>query len=231
MSAAVHTSTSVNVCAEMPKPAVAYYRVSTAKQGRSGLGLDAQRASVHALVGTPIAEFTEVESGKRNDRPQLAAALAYAKRHKATLVIAKLDRLARNNAFVANLLESRVDIRCADMPEADRTMLQMMSVFAEFEARAIGRRVKEALAQAKQRGTRLGTHSAVLSAENRAAALAFAASVAPEIEAIRGDGHNTVRAITVQLNARGVATSTGGTWHVTSVQRLLSRINGNTQST
>ncbi len=128
---------------------VTYYRVSTQRQGQSGLGLEAQRSAVQAyLAGKEIiAEFTEVESGRKTDRPQLAAALALAKKQKATLVIAKLDRLARNVHFISGLLESNVQFVAADMPEADRTFLQMAAVFAEWEAKKISERTKSAQAQ------------------------------------------------------------------------------------
>ena len=138
---------------------VAYYRVSTDRQGMSGLGLDAQRAAVARHIGQAelVAEFTEVESGRKNDREQLAHAMSLAKRTKATLVIAKLDRLARNVHFISGLLESNVPFVCADMPEADRTFLQMMAVFAELEARKISERTKAALAQIKAQGRKLGS--------------------------------------------------------------------------
>jgi DNA invertase Pin-like site-specific DNA recombinase len=143
---------------------VAYYRVSTAKQGQSGLGLQAQKESVEQYLNGGdlqlIAEFTEVETGKGSNaltkRPELQKAIAFAKKNKATLVIAKLDRLARNVHFIAGLLESGADFVAADMPEADRAMIQMMSVFAELEARRISERTKAALAQAKKNGVKLG---------------------------------------------------------------------------
>jgi DNA invertase Pin-like site-specific DNA recombinase len=134
---------------------IAYLRVSTDKQGRSGLGLAAQRKALEPY--DVISEYEEVESGRNNARPQLALALADAKRRGCGLVIAKLDRLARNVHFVSGLLESGVPIVCADMPEADRTMLHMMAVFAEWEARRIGERTREALAAAKARGVKLGS--------------------------------------------------------------------------
>ena len=134
---------------------IAYYRVSTQRQGLSGLGLEAQR---HALAGYDIvAQYTEVESGKKSSRPELAKALAHAKEIGATLIIAKLDRLARNVHFITGLLEAGVPIECADMPEADRTFLQMAAVFAEWEGRRISQRTKDALAAAKRRGVKLGS--------------------------------------------------------------------------
>jgi DNA invertase Pin-like site-specific DNA recombinase len=141
---------------------VAYYRVSTQRQGHSGLGLQAQRKAVQdhlRLTGAELlAEFTEVESGTRKARPQLAEALALCRKERATLVIAKLDRLARNVHFISGLLESRVDFLCCDMPEADRTFLQIATVFAEWEARRISERTRGALAAAKVRGTLLGAN-------------------------------------------------------------------------
>ena len=131
---------------------VTYLRVSTERQGQSGLGLEAQRAAVAAHVlgrGEVVAEFVEVESGKRSDRPELARALVEAKRAGAVLLIAKLDRLARNVAFIANLLESGVEVTAADMPEANRFLLHIMAAVAEQEGRAISERTRSALAAAK----------------------------------------------------------------------------------
>ncbi len=140
---------------------VAYYRVSTDKQGRSGLGLEAQERAVHDYVnnvdGKLIAPpFIEVDSGKRRGSPELAKALAHAKRHKATLVVAKLDRLARSVAFVSALLESGVDFRAIDMPEANRFMIHILSAVAEYEAQLISERTKAGLASRKARGLPLG---------------------------------------------------------------------------
>ncbi len=139
---------------------IAYYRVSTARQGRSGLGLEAQRAAVREYLNGGrwrlIDEVTEVESGKRSDRPELARALAACRVHNATLVIAKLDRLARNVAFIANLMEARVDFVAVDMPEANRLTVHVLAAIAEHEAAAISARTKAALSRAKARGTRLG---------------------------------------------------------------------------
>ncbi len=138
---------------------VAYYRVSTDKQGQSGLGLDAQRHAVASYLSGRadiVAEFTEVESGKKHDRPQLAAALAECRWRRAKLVIAKLDRLARNVYFISGLMESGVEFVAGDMPEANRLTLHILAAVAEHEREMISKRTKEALAVAKTRGTRLG---------------------------------------------------------------------------
>jgi len=137
---------------------VTYFRVSTAKQGLSGLGLDAQKDLVTRYLNgvTPIAEFTEIESGKNNDRPQLRAALDMCKRKKAILVIAKLDRLSRSTAFVSSLIEAGTDFVAADNPHASKVVLQMFSVMAEWERDQISARTKAALAAAKARGVKLG---------------------------------------------------------------------------
>lgn len=209
---------------------VAYYRVSTDRQGQSGLGLEAQRAAVETFAkGEIVAEFTEVESGRKSDRAQLAAALAAAKKAKATLVIAKLDRLARNVHFVSGLLESGVPFVCADSPEADRTWLQMSAVFAEWEARKISERTKVALAAAKARGVRLGspTPAAGSKAGNeaiQARAQAFAQRVLPIINSIKSQGMTSLREIAAELSARGVETARGGSqWHASQVGNLLAR--------
>jgi DNA invertase Pin-like site-specific DNA recombinase len=212
---------------------VAYYRVSTDRQGMSGLGLDAQRAAVAKHIGQAelVAEFTEVESGRKNDREQLAHALSLAKRTKATLVIAKLDRLARNVHFISGLLESGVPFVCADMPEADRTFLQMMAVFAELEARKISERTKAALAQIKAQGRKLGCPTPELGsaagiAKLQAKADRYAERVGPVVREIMAKtGAKTLRDIADVLQARGVETPRGGcVWHPSQVANLLKRI-------
>ena len=139
---------------------ISYFRVSTDRQGQSGLGLDAQRAAVATYVqragGTILASYTEIESGSKSSRPEIAKALAHAKREKATLIIAKLDRLARNVKFIADLMDARVEFVACDLPEANRLVLHIMAAFAEYEREEISKRTKAALAVAKSRGTRLG---------------------------------------------------------------------------
>lgn len=202
---------------------VAYFRTSTQRQGQSGLGLEAQRKAVEAY--NIVAEYTEIESGKRNDRAQLAAALAHAKEIGATLIIAKLDRLARNVAFIANLIEANVPIICADMPEADRTMLQMMAVFAEFEGRRISERTKEALAAAKARGVKLGSKTPATggkaTGEARKAKTAIVAVRAmPVITKLRAAG-SSLRDIADTLNNAGIPSAMGAKWHASSVSNLI----------
>lgn len=207
---------------------IAYYRVSTAQQGKSGLGLEAQKAAVQAYLNggkwEVLGEFTEVESGKKKNRPQLQAALAMCKKQKATLVIAKLDRLARNLHFISGLMEAKIDFVAADMPSANRMTVQIMAVFAEEEARAISARTKAALASAKARGVQLGRNGATLGAKNHARASEGAASLRPIIEKLTSKGIQTPRAIAEALNKQGVKTPQGKQWHRTSVIRLLSRI-------
>ena len=212
---------------------VAYYRVSTDRQGQSGLGLDAQREAVARHIGQAelVAEFTEVESGRKNDREQLAHAMSLAKRTKATLVIAKLDRLARNVHFISGLLESNVPFVCADMPEADRTFLQMMAVFAEWEARKISERTKAALAQVKAQGRKLGSPTPELGsaagiAKLQAKADRYAERVGPVVrEIIAKTGAKTLRDIAEVLQARGIETPRGGcVWHASQVSNLMKRI-------
>lgn len=216
---------------------VSYIRVSTTRQGESGLGLEAQRRAVRDHLGHNgwdlIEEFVEVESGKRNDRPELARALAACKKHKATLVIARLDRLARNVHFVSGLLESGVEFTCCDMPEADRAFLQIVAVFAEWEGRKISERTKAALAEAKVRGTKLGYANPFRKDGERAREASamvrtskadqFAANVVPIIREIEVSGVASLQGIADALNARGVSTARGGRWHPGTVRNVLHR--------
>ena len=215
---------------------ITYLRVSTVRQGRSGLGLEAQRKAVADHVagkGTIAAEYVETESGKRSDRPQLARALAEAKRLSAVLLIAKLDRLARNVAFIANLLESGVEIAAADMPEANRFLLHVMAAVAEHEAQAISDRTCAALAAAKARGVALGWSMPERRDEQRQAARKgadrnaqkadrHAASVLPIIRQIAADGAS-LRQIADKLNTRGIKTARGGLWYAGTVRNIIAR--------
>jgi DNA invertase Pin-like site-specific DNA recombinase len=211
---------------------IAYYRVSTDRQGRSGLGLEAQREAVRRFAGqSPIhAEYTEIESGRKTDRVQLAAALAHAKRSGSVLLIAKLDRLARNVHFISGLLESKVAFRCADMPEADVTFLQMMAVFAEFEARKISERTTAALAALKARGAKLGCPTPERGARIAGQiahdkAMSHARRIAPIVADVRATGARSLRDIAAGLQARNVETPWGGsTWHPQQVSVLLTRL-------
>lgn len=209
---------------------VAYYRVSTQRQGQSGLGLIAQRTAVEAYIASaPLtAEFTEVESGRKNDRPQLAQALKTCKQTGATLVIAKLDRLARNVHFISGLLESGVKFVAVDMPEADRTFLQMAAVFAEWEARKISERTKSALKAAKERGVRLGSPTPQAGSSKgieaiKSKAQQYAERVAPIVkDIITKTGSSNLRDIAQALEARGVKTARGNTaWHASQVSNLM----------
>lgn len=212
---------------------VAYYRVSTARQGQSGLGLEAQKEAVDRFLNGGnwelIAEFTEVETGKGSDaldkRPQLREALAFAKRNGAKLVIAKLDRLARNVHFITGLMESRVPFICADMPEANELTIHMLAVFAQHEARRISERTKAALMAAKARGVKLGKiENLKAGGEQRSAkAHAFASKMELIIRSMQGEGL-TQRAMVERLNALGIKTSEGAEWKLTQLQRVIKRL-------
>ena len=211
---------------------VAYYRVSTDQQGASGLGLEAQRSAVAAyLDGGPwrlVAEHTEVESGKRADRPELAKALAACRKHKAKLVIAKLDRLSRNLAFIATLMDSGVEFVAVDNPHANKLTIHILAAVAQHEREAISERTKAALAAAKARGKRLGNPRLasvrkVAVAANRKAADAFAANVRPIIREIQASGVSSFQGIARALAARGVSTARGGRWTARMVINVLAR--------
>lgn len=219
---------------------IAYYRVSTDAQGRSGLGLEAQRQAVTSLCAARgwqiTAEFTEVESGKRNDRRELAAALHHAKVTNGTLVIAKLDRLSRNAAFITALQDSGAKFIAADMPEANELTVHIMAAVAQSERKAIANRTREALAAAKARGTRLGNPNGAAAlrraAKGNVAAVesikgnadAFAQDLAPVIADMRSKGLTSLPQLARGLNAGGYATPRGGNWHPSSVRNLLVRL-------
>jgi DNA invertase Pin-like site-specific DNA recombinase len=207
---------------------VAYYRVSTARQGLSGLGLDAQRSAVAGYVasrGELVEEFTEVESGQKNDRPQLIAALDLCRRRRAVLVIAKLDRLARNVAFVARLMESGAEFVAVDNPHATKLLVHLLAAFAEHERDQISARTVAALAAAKARGVRLGNPRAAVAAALGRAALAAAsaptrARAAERARALHQEGA-TLRAISAKLKSERIQAPRGGSWGPSSVRLLL----------
>ncbi|MDA9539509.1 resolvase [Bradyrhizobium sp. CCBAU 21362] len=226
----------------MKRRFVAYYRVSTRKQGQSGLGLDAQRAAVANHLGdglaNVIAEFTEVESGRRNDRPALDEALTAARLHRAALVVAKVDRLTRSVGFLERLLEAGVDVRFADLPAIEgptgRFMLQQMAAVAELEAGLISARTKAALAAAKARGQRLGGHrGGRLNTQARATgreeqakrALIRAHDLAPVLKQLRARGMESNTAIARALTAMGIPTARGrDRWSAPAVALIEARL-------
>ena len=224
---------------------VTYYRVSTKKQGRSGLGLEGQQQCVSEFAvsqgATIIGEYSEIESGKRSDRPELLKALAHAKRAKATLVVAKLDRLSRNAAFLNTLKDSGVEITCCDMPNANKFMIGVMAQVAEYERDAISERTKSALAAVKRRGTKLGSAQpkrwegrkdeleSILAMGRKAAAQSNreSADIAyvdlyDDVMQWRGEGL-TLQQIADRLNEQGQTTRTGKAWSHVQVMRLLAR--------
>ena len=211
---------------------VAYYRVSTDKQGKSGLGLDAQKEAVQQRLNGGrwqlVGEFVETESGKRASRPQLEAALAACKRHKAKLIVAKLDRLSRNVGFIHQLIGSRVEVLFADLPDLSgamgKFMLITMANVAELEAGLISERTKAALKVAKARGVKLGRHGAeVLAPQYREEARQRAMQLEPIISDLKGRGYSMAR-IAAELNKQGVATPRGGRWDHSSVRNVLNRL-------
>jgi DNA invertase Pin-like site-specific DNA recombinase len=213
---------------------VAYIRVSTARQGRSGLGLEAQRAAIARFCEAEgyeiVAERLEVETGKGADalerRPELAAALAEAKRRKCPVLVAKPDRLSRDVAFIAGLMAQRVPFIVAELgPDADPFMLHIYAALAEKERRLISARTKAALAAARDRGTRLGRNGAErLAPAYRAEAVERARALAPVVAEVRAGGASSLRAIAAGLNMRGIATAQGKPWSAMQVKRVLERV-------
>ena len=224
----------------MTKPIVAYYRVSTEGQGRSGLGLAAQRERCQAFATeqgfTPAHEFTEVETGKGSDamdrRPQLAAALAMARKLRCPLLVPKLDRLSRDVAFIAGLMAQRVPFIVAEMgADVDPFMLHIYAALAEKERRMIAERTKAALAPMRGTGklgnrTNLAAAQAKGGASTADAARRFAENVAPVIREIQATGVTSNRGIAAVLNTRGVRTARGGEWAATQVGAIIARVAG-----
>jgi DNA invertase Pin-like site-specific DNA recombinase len=228
----------------VPEKLIAYYRVSTAQQQRSGLGLEAQESDVKryaaACGGTIIRAYTETESGKRADRPELAKAISHARRAGSKLVIAKLDRLARNVAFISALMDNGFEFVCCDNPHVNRLTLHVLAAVAEEEARCISARTKAALAAAKRRGVRLGSKrpgfwnakrkaawvAGLPQARERSATVRHknarerVANLLPVMQEQRKAGM-TLQAIADALNEQGQPTPMGGRWVAASVQRAL----------
>ncbi|CAB3665220.1 recombinase family protein [Paraburkholderia rhynchosiae] len=214
---------------------VTYLRVSTAKQGQSGLGLEAQQGAVDAYLSGDawevVGRFVEVETGKGanalDKRPQLRAALALCKKAGATLLIAKLDRLARNVHFITGLIETGVDFIAADMPQANKVMIQMHAVMSEWERDEISRRTKAALAAAKARGVKLGGAGPANLRPNvearQKAANEFAAKLSATLSGFVAQGMTQI-AMVAELNAIGIKTPTGKAWARTQLQRTLARL-------
>lgn len=216
---------------------VAYVRVSTQRQGQSGLGLEAQRAAIEGYLNGGqwqlVAEFVEVESGRRNDRPELAKALRTCRAHGATLIIAKLDRLARNVAFVSTLMESGVEFVAVDFPQANKLTLHILAAVAEHEAEAISSRTKAALQAAKARGVKLGGFRGHIPAgevrrrgQERSLvvrqdqAAERTSDLRPLIVGLRAEGFTSLRALAAELNRRSIPAPRGGAWHANTVARL-----------
>jgi DNA invertase Pin-like site-specific DNA recombinase len=224
---------------------VSYLRVSTARQGASGLGLEAQRKAVEDYLNggcwSLLAEYVEVESGKRSEnRPKLLAALAHCAATGAKLLIARLDRLARNVRFIATVMEADgVEFVACDMPMANNFTIHILAAVAEYEGKAISERTKAGLAAAKARGVKLGNAGKSVYALRAAGAHqpgwragadgyartadAYAAKIVPIIEAIRAEGTTGLHAIARELTARGILTPRGGAWNASRVRVMLSR--------
>lgn len=224
----------VNIMAQTGnmKKVISYIRVSTAKQGQSGLGLEAQRLAVNEFISVQgfvlEKEYVEVESGKKNHRPVLLEALADCKKSGATLLIAKLDRLGRSVAFISKLMEARVDFKAVDNPYAEKFMVHLLAAYAEHERDLISKRTKAAMQIAKARGVKLGEYGRnVLSKQNKEKADAFARKMKPILEKLRKRRKTTLREITNELNRLKLPTATGESkkWHINTVFRLIKRIN------
>lgn len=234
---------------------IAYYRVSTKRQGVSGLGLEAQQEAVRSYLNGGnwqlLAEVVEVESGKRNDRPKLTEALKLCRLHKATLIIAKMDRLARNVAFISALMESGVEFTAVDFPDANRLTVHILAAVAEHEANAISERTKAALARKREfyakltdeerdalkaagKATQLGNakgvgnvmteaHRVKAAAAKKAKADERAHLLSDVLAEIRAGGASSLREIAAALNERGIPTARGGLWSAVQVSRVLAR--------
>jgi DNA invertase Pin-like site-specific DNA recombinase len=218
---------------QLMKEFIAYYRVSTQMQGINGLGMAAQKTAVERFLNgmQPLAEFAEVETGKRNDRVELQKAITLCRKQKATLVIARLDRLTRNAAFLLSLRDSGVDFICCDMPHADKFTIGILALVAEKERDMISERTKAGLAAAKRRGIRLGNprieiarEGAILARQQRSQE--FAAKMLPVLGQLQKAGVTSLRKIAECLNARGFKSPSGKEFTATSVFNLKVILNG-----
>lgn len=220
---------------------VSYLRVSIARQGASGLGLEAQREAVtrflSAAGGKLVQEVIEIESGKKNDRPKLGEAIRLCRVHRATLIIAKLDRLARNLHFISGLMEAGIRFIAIDNPSANELTVHILAAVAQSEAKAISERTKSALQAAKARGVQLGglrgpaaefaalskKGSAAGAAVRKAKAAKLVEHLVPVLAHIREEGATSLRTIAAQLNSRGIETPRGGEWSAVQVKRMMAR--------
>lgn len=207
---------------------VSYLRVSTAKQGASGLGIEAQRTAIASFIthsgAAHLSEFIEVESGRKDDRAELAAALALCRAQRASLLVAKLDRLARSVAFVSAVMDSDVPLVAADNPHASRLVLHMLAAVAEFEREQISQRTKAALAMAKARGIVLGQNGRLLAARAKADASAWSEHLRSIVDDAAASGATTPTTLAAYLNRKGVAPRAGGRWHPSNASRLIARL-------
>lgn len=223
----INTDNTLGSCNIVNKYCV-YYRVSTQRQGQSGLGLAAQREAIENYIrihgGIINTEFTEVESGKNNKRPELADAIRYCKKNKTILLIAKLDRLSRNVHFISGLTESNVKFIAADNPHANELMVHLLAAFAEHERKMISERTTQALRAAKARGVKLGSYGKTLAKNNKDQANRYANELAPIIGDIKKSGLKTYKAITEELNRRNVKTERGFPFYEGSTYRLIQRL-------
>ncbi|WP_234179296.1 recombinase family protein [Sphingopyxis sp. NFH-91] len=201
---------------------VAYYRVSTTSQGRSGLGLAAQKSKVQEFLSVDdrlIGEFVEVQSGKSDDRTELWKAIASAKKHSAKIIIAKLDRFSRKVSFIAGIMEQGISLVVAEMPNATDFQLHIFAALAQEERRLISERTRAALAEAKKRGVILGSNGRVLAERNRQKALETARQMEPVIRPLLDAGHS-YSAIARILNDQGLASSKGGRFHPQTIKNI-----------
>ena len=205
---------------------VAYYRVSTASQGKSGLGLAAQKARIAEFLCANdeiVADFVEVQSGKTDNRAELWKAIAAAKRHSAKVLIAKLDRFSRKVSFIAGIMEQGVGLVVADMPNATDFQLHIFAALAQEERRLISERTRNALAEAKRRGTQLGRNGAVLAVRHRQQAIDRASALAPVILPLVDNGLS-YSAIARRLNDAGIPTAKGGRYFAETVKKIIQRL-------